>query len=150
MPSVRTFEYSHIHRFIVVGYENSIQKEDGSYAKLDQNPLRIYYASPRDEKSKPELLDGFVGTCLSVCLIENKNLVAALSSNLSGIYVWDFITKTKILSFHVPIMSKSEEISTKLVAIEMPGMSDILLIGKSNGSTVVSQLSLNQEDNSLV
>ncbi|CAG9336229.1 unnamed protein product [Blepharisma stoltei] len=148
VPSVRTIEYSHIQRFIVVGYENSYQKEDGSYVKLDNNPLRIYYAAA-NEQNKSLLLEGFLGACLSIVLIENKNLVIALSSVQSGVYIWDFITRTKLLCFNVPIMSQAQDIASKLTAIEMPGMSDILLIGKSDGSILVSQLTFNEEDTSL-
>ncbi|CAG9326207.1 unnamed protein product [Blepharisma stoltei] len=145
IPGVRALAYSNKHRFILSGHDNTYQAADGSQAKLDPNPLRIYYMNALAQVFEPILLEGFTGSCLSVSLVESKNFAIALSSQESQVHIWDYLTCYKVLSFSVPSTGVTPELSCKIFSLALSDESDCLLIGKSDGSILASTLSLSLE-----
>lgn len=146
---MRALAYSQKYRFVITGHDNAYQADDGSQVKLDSNPLKVFYMNALAHEFKPILLEGFTGSCFSISLIEPKNFVIALSSQGSEIHIWDYLTCYKVLNFSVPSTGISPEIACKIFTLVLPSNNDCLLVGKSDGSILVSTLVLSQENSSL-
>jgi len=149
LPGVRCLKYSHTHRLLFAGHEGSYENQYGRLVTSENNPIRVHTTNALEDSTQAQLLEGFVGTCFSLALVETKNFAIALSSEKSTVFIWDFITKAMVLKFELPQLNERSEIATCIGVIEMPGLSDVLLVGQSDGSSLVSQLSFNQEDLSL-
>ena len=147
LPSVRSLAYSHKHRLLLSGHESTYENQHGRVFKLSSNPIRVYPANAREEDPKPREILGLTGTCFGLSLIESKNLCIALSSEQNKVHIWDFITGYAILNFSIPEVTPRPTIVTSLYTIDSKSISDMVLFGLSDGSTLVSLLHFNQHSN---
>lgn len=79
------------------GHESSFEDPQGRAVKLEVNPIRVYV--PHAGEYETKTLNEFKGTCFGLVVLDDCDIVVALSSEENRLYMWDFITETLVLTF---------------------------------------------------
>lgn len=145
LPPVRCLTYATQQRLLIVGYEGTYENQHGRFVKLDKNALRIYIANASTESnSECLLLEGFIGSCFSLGVIERHQLVLAISSEDCGLFIWNLATQELIMNFSVPQINNHPQIVTQFIVLELPS-NNFLIFGMSDGSVLVSEIEKSNE-----
>jgi WD40 repeat protein len=88
LPGVRSLAFAHKSRLLISGHESSFEDSQGRAVKLESNPIRVYAPHAGDYETKT--LSEFKGTCFGLVVLEEYDLVVALSSEENRLYLWDF------------------------------------------------------------
>jgi hypothetical protein len=148
-PPVSTICYSSKHRKVIVGFEGYVENPETSKPiKLETNPLKLYIPDASSSKSCSSTL-AFVGTCLSIGLIERPNLLVAISSESSGIYIWSLLTCELLLQLTLPKLEKYPQVIMQALVVERPD-SNFLVLGSSDGSAVVAEVKMTSSNISFI
>ena len=117
------------------------QKAKRIVAAFDENnDLRVFLTSAVDSEDCGALLVGAEAPCNAVAVVKSKDLVLGMSAKTNQVNVWDVGTLEHLFAFELPQLRESVELGTKLGIIELVGKSDLLIIGLTGGTTLVSQL----------
>jgi WD40 repeat protein len=138
-PAVRCLCYSSKHRLLVVGYEATFENQHGRFIKLEKNALKLFTPNASEEDTKYSLLEGFSGSCFSIGFVEKNDLAVALSSEDSGLYIWNILSRNLEIVINVPKLENYSQITTEMLILEMPNTNYIIL-GMSDGAVLVSEL----------
>lgn len=135
---VRCLEVSLKHSLLFSGHEGSFENEHSRFIKPEHNPVRVMALNSVQVKT----LEGMEDTCASLSVIDHKNFLLAGSAVENSVVLWDFISECKLMTIKVPPFGTSHSIVTQVFSLALDEFKDVLVFGLSDGTTLVSSLTL--------
>ena len=150
MPGVTRLAYSRKLKSILSGHDIGYSNPQGRYFKLDTYEIRVYSVdfpaeNIENTREKNSELSGFAGSCFDLKVSDSQNLAIAVSSLERCVYIWSLQTFKLIFQFNIPKIAENSALATSLNVLVLPENREILSFGMSDGTVMVSQLTL-QED----
>ena len=137
-PAVQSICYSSKHRKVIIGYDG-YQESEKQPIKLENNPIRIFIPNASGSNNDCSVLEPFVGSCLSISLIERLDVIVTISSELSGVFIWDLVKQELLIKSSLPKLEKYPQVIMKTLIIERPE-SNYIILGSSDGTAIIAEI----------
>ena len=149
IPGILKLAYWKKGKTLLSGHNDTFVSAEGTNVTLESFEIRLYSVDFAEEneliRGKSGELPGFVGKCLDLSVIDPQNLAVALSSVNNRVFIWSLQSKKLIFLFTLPQMTPKLSVSSCFSVISQPDNSTIITFGMSDGTAIVSQLSLNAD-----